>query len=449
MHISLLARYEYHWMPSKCAQYTSSLYEKEYLLNGFLVLMLVSIPQAFRRDQLFCTLFTRTSQALWVLSTMSLSEDVPEGLASLSIEALPYKSFLSNISETSPALHTVESFSLGPDPGMAISKFSILLSTLRVPGPCELLYKRTPLGHGAQFIVVKQEVNGLTDSKTAVPAFNNRVDIAAVKTPKFLLDGLDFSSPGVSRQVRNMIIEITALCHPILRDHRNIVNLLGWGTSIEHRLKVPFLALEVAEDTLATFLFKSPFTPIALRHHICLDIGCGLDALHEVGLIHGDLKPENVLMFLEAGYWVAKLADFGGGADTGQGGMLEGMGTVGWRAPELRQCFDDGTPIDQLLLEKIDSYSYGLLLWSMFLKDKGSAPCTENVEAETVALSELKTNQKFLPLSLQSALKSSLPLLLKKDPKLRTLKVGHLLDDGSRVYSGWYNFTLSPYQRTN
>ena len=383
---------------------------------------------------------------------MSSNEDVLRSLTSLSMGVVPYKTFLSALSETDPALQTLESLSLGSDSevneSIAISKLCFLLSTLQVPGPCQLLVGTSSLGHGAQFVVTQRDVTGLPGPEANAPVFKNSVETVAIKTPKILLRGqqkLDLLGPGVSRQMRNLIIEITALCHPKLRDHRNIVNLLGWGTSTEEDdQQVPFLALEVAGNTLAGFLCESTDIPVALKHHISLDIACALDALHEIGLIHGDLKPENVLMFMENDYWVAKLADFGGGADIGQGGGLEGMGTVGWRAPELRRSFNDGTYIDISLLDKIDSYSYGLLLWSMFLKDEGSTPCLESVEAEMVALSELETNPTSLPKSIHSVLETSFRMLLKRDPRMRTGELGHLLDDGSPIYSEWYDVALSP-----
>lgn len=327
------------------------------------------------------------------------------------------------------------------DRAMAISRFSLLLSTLKVPGPCDLLLGESSLGSGAQFDVYKKEINGLTRSKIAVAALNNSVDIAAIKIPKFILDSqqkLDLSSPEVSRQVRNMIIEITALCNPRLRDHGNIVDLLAWGTSTRDWQEVPFLALELANNNLAAFLSNTRSVPLELRHCILLDIGCGLDAVHEIGLIHGDIKPENVLMFFKDGRWVAKLADFAGGADTGHDDTLEGRGTVGWRAPEFSQSLDGGSRLDPSLLGRIDSYSYGLMLWSMFLKDPGSVPCAESAEAETIALSELESHRTSLPMCLYCVLKVSLPELLKKTPQSRAKEVGHWLNDGSQVYFEWY-----------
>lgn len=400
-----------------------------------------------------CGIHLQTQHSLSVTLAMSPSKDVLQDSASLSMEVLPYETTLCDLWESNPGSEILRSLSLGPEPkidrSIAISRFSLLLSKLKVPGPCDLLRGKSPLGSGAQFTVAKQEVNGLTDSKTFDAALNDSVDVAAIKTPNFVLDGqtkLDLSSPEVSRQVRNMIIEIKALCHLSLRDHRNVVDLLGWGTSAETWHETPFLALELANNTLAGFLRESRSIPVALRHHISLDIGCGLDAVHDAELVHGDLKPENVLMFYKVGRWVAKLADFGGGADTGQSSILEGRGTVGWRAPELREYNEHENQLNPSLLYKMDSYSCGLMFWSLFLRDDGSAPCEENVDAEMVALSELESSPMLLPQSLHSTLRASFSALLKDNPQIRAGQVGYLLDDGSRVYAEWYFYAIYPRQ---
>lgn len=181
-----------------------------------------------------------------------------------------------------------------------VSEFALILSTLRVPGPADLMTGRTRIGSGAQFEVSRQDINGLSGPGPATIASKNEQKTVAVKIPRFRLDKnlrTDLSSPNVRSQVREMILEITALCHPKLRGHRNIVDLVAWGTSNEEWHEMPFLALELANCTLFELLYDWEDMPYGLKHHISLDIGHALDAI----LVHGDLKTDNVLMFYHDG----------------------------------------------------------------------------------------------------------------------------------------------------
>lgn len=92
---------------------------------------------------------------------------------------------------------------------------------------------------------------------------------------------------------------------------------------------------------------------------MCLDVAHGLDILHSCGIIHGDVKAENVLIFSHPEKkYVAKIADFGfsvvGEAATA---AMHLAGTRPWKAPETIG------PVQRDLLKLTDVYSYGLFVW--------------------------------------------------------------------------------------
>ena len=88
------------------------------------------------------------------------------------------------------------------------------------------------------------------------------------------------------------------------------------------------------------------------------------------GIVHGDIKPRNVLVFKENNKATVKLADFGFSAFASSKNLTLG-GTVPWMAPEVQSR--GSHTLSQA--KQTDMFSFGLLvLWILFrkqLQEKG------------------------------------------------------------------------------
>lgn len=339
---------------------------------------------------------------------------------------IPIHTFISNITSTDSALHSlreaVSQANIGQGHDIAISDFAVLLRKLDVRGPCDTIGTRHYIASGAQFAVYKQNIHFQDDQEMLTRA--------AIKFPTFVLDAkskLDISKPSVARQVRDLIIEISALRHPKLRHHTNIVDLLGWGLDDLNWHEAPFLALELADGDLSSFLKHLPDLTTESRVLLLDDVARGLDAIHQVGLIHGDIKTDNILVFSTGRRWTAKLSDFGGGADLEQEIALRGRGTVGWRAPELRLHHDHGDPLDGFILEAIDAYSYGLLTWSLLCR-LHEAPCgSEEPDVVSRAIESLDIHKAHIPQQLMLVSKKVVTRCLEQNPRRRISRLSGIL----------------------
>ena len=133
--------------------------------------------------------------------------------------------------------------------------------------------------------------------------------------------------------------------------HPNVVRVEG----VEPVEGGAVLVLEhVAGPTLRDRLAKGPLEPEEARR-VVADVLRGLQALHAEGLVHRDVKPENVALRPDGG---AVLLDLGAACQTYVTPTLPALGhpgTLGYASPEQRQ----GERLDG----RSDLYAVGVLAW--------------------------------------------------------------------------------------
>ena len=290
------------------------------------------------------------------------------------------------------------------------------------PGPCRRISERRLIGAGAQFRVFEDNV--------IFPESPKEFVYAAIKIPQFMLDAekqLDISDSRGRRHVRALLTEIVALSHPGLQGHPNIVSFVGWGFDEGSWHIRPFLALELASSDLQILLDEERFGSWQEARGIMVGIGSGLDALHDVGLLHGDLKPGNVLMFREGGLWVPRLADFGGATGLKHSSEFLCQGTMGWRAPELRRHHEEGAPLDPSRLAAIDVWACGLMVWAVLCGGDSPPRGSETDAVVENAMTDLEKRSVALPDEMYNLLRELLPRLLGADPQERPARMEGLL----------------------
>ncbi|KAH8486965.1 hypothetical protein H0E87_025816 [Populus deltoides] len=113
----------------------------------------------------------------------------------------------------------------------------------------------------------------------------------------------------------------------------------------------------LAGGSLRKFLHQQEphSVPLNLVLKLALDIAHGMQYLHSQGILHRDLKSENLLLGEDMS---VKVADFGISCLESQCGSSKGFtGTYRWMAPEMIK--------EKHHTKKVDVYSFGIVLWEL------------------------------------------------------------------------------------
>ena len=123
--------------------------------------------------------------------------------------------------------------------------------------------------------------------------------------------------------------------------HPNVINRLGHGTAIDLAgTTFHYIVLEYLPGGDMFALTKGRPLPIQRAIHYLEQVCSGLAHAHKCGVIHRDIKPQNLL--LTADKEVVKIADFGVARLDGVDGAITRVGTNIYSAPEHNPLVQTG-----------------------------------------------------------------------------------------------------------
>nr|XP_040024628.1 homeodomain-interacting protein kinase 3-like isoform X3 [Gasterosteus aculeatus aculeatus] len=163
--------------------------------------------------------------------------------------------------------------------------------------------------------------------------------------------------PSYARQGQ-IEVEILARLSSENADEHNVVRALE---CFQHRSHT-CLVFEMLEQNLYDFLKRNKFSPLPLKiiRPVLQQVATALKKLKSLGLIHADLKPENIMLVDPSRQpYIVKVIDFGSASHVSKAVCSTYLQSRYYRAPEIIL----GLPFS----EAIDMWSLGCVIAELFL----------------------------------------------------------------------------------
>ena len=204
--------------------------------------------------------------------------------------------------------------------------------------------------------------------------------------PHSISESQEIVIPDTRQKLTAILQEIYTICW--FGYHPNIISLLGWSHEFDDGELTAHLIVEFSSrGSLRRFLQAQNYLDMSICEKFCVDVVRGLSALHEHGVVQGDLKLENILVFEDSdGAPAARISDFGFAIfmEPNKKTYLY-HGTSLYNAPEVATQVIRSIPLDEL--PACDIYSYGLMVWEIFQQGipyKSECSCNEISSQEAV-----------------------------------------------------------------
>ncbi|MFZ5439430.1 MAG: serine/threonine-protein kinase, partial [Myxococcota bacterium] len=206
--------------------------------------------------------------------------------------------------------------------------------------------------------------------------------------------------------------------------HPNIVDIVDSGRAESGQF---FFVMEFLDGKTLSSLLDGGALDFALALELTTQIARALEVAHRAGVVHRDLKPDNLIVLQRAGQPVVKIVDFGIAKIVTPAPELKQtthgvvMGTPQYMAPEQAA----GVALDQ----RADVYALGLILFELLT---GTPPLT-GATAALVMSAHIATPAPPLPAEFPAPLRELVARMLAKRPGERPASMTEVLQELERV----------------